>query len=126
VTRNTVGEGISEEKLVKEINRSKIVLALSKNEPFGLIPIEAMACGIPVIAVSEGGLSESVLDGTTGYLINRDKLELKQKIKLLLGDESLRIKFGKNSREHVLAKFTWDKSVNRFLKIIKDAGYNLK
>jgi glycosyltransferase involved in cell wall biosynthesis len=102
------------------------VLALSKNEPFGLIPIEAMACGIPVIAVSEGGLSESVLDGTTGYLINRDKLELKQKIKLLLGDESLRIKFGKNSREHVLAKFTWDKSVNRFLKIIKDAGYNLK
>jgi glycosyltransferase involved in cell wall biosynthesis len=67
-----------------------------------------------------------VLDGATGYLINRDKLELKQKLELLLGNESLRVRFGKNSREHVLAKFTWDKSVNRFLKIIKDAGYKLK
>jgi glycosyltransferase involved in cell wall biosynthesis len=119
ISRDSVGQGITEEDLVKELNKSKIVLALSKNEPFGLIPIEAMACGVPVIAVSEGGLKESVIDGVTGYLIKRDKSELKEKIDLLLKNDSLRNKLGKNSRERVLSKFTWDESVERFLAIIK-------
>jgi glycosyltransferase involved in cell wall biosynthesis len=119
IVRDENGEGIQEEDLVREINKSKIVLALSRNEPFGLIPIEAMSCGVPVIAVSEGGLKESVIDGVTGYLIKRDKSELKERIELLLKNESLRNKLGKNSRDKVLSKFTWEESVERFLELIR-------
>jgi len=121
VTRDKAGNGVSETDLVLEINRARIVLTLSKSEPFGLIPLEGMSCAVAVIAVSEGGFKESVIDGVTGFLIKRDKLELKQKIDLLLANDSLRKKMGKNARQKVLAKFTWEESVERFLQIIKDS-----
>lgn len=123
VIRNEYGESIGEDDLVKKINQSKIVLALSQNEPFGLIPVEAMSCGVAVIAVSEGGLRESVVDGVTGFLVKREKLELKEKIELLLKNDSLRNKLGKNSRERILAKFTWEDSVGNFLNLVSN---NLK
>jgi len=125
ISRNERGEGITEEALTNEINKAKIVLSLSKDEPFGLAPVEAMSCGVPVIAVSEGGLRESVTDGVTGYLIDRNVAELKRKIELLLGDEGLRKKLGKNARVNVLTKFSWEESVERFKKIIKEAGYKI-
>ena len=126
ISRDSVGQRITEEDLVKELNKSKIVLALSKNEPFGLIPIEAMSCRVSVIAVSEGGLKESVVDGVTGYLIKRNKVDLKDRVELLLKNDSLRNKLGKNARERVLAKFSWEESVDRFLEVIKEVGYNIK
>lgn len=118
ITRTRSGKGISQDNLIKEYNKAKIVLSLSKNEPFGLIPIEAMSCGVAVIAVSEGGLKESIVNGQTGYAINRDPLELRRKIDLLLRDENLRNKMGQNGRVHVENNFTWKKSVNNFLKIV--------
>lgn len=125
IVRNEHGKGITEKELINEFNKSKIALALSRNEPFGLLPLEAMACGVPVIAVSEGGLKESVLDDRTGYLISRDKVELKEKIDNLLNNDELRNKMGKTGRTHMLSKFTWKISVNHFLDIIENKGYSL-
>lgn len=71
-------------ELCKLYCQSKIVLALMHNESFGLIPIEAMACGVPVIAVNEGGYKETVEDGVTGYLLHRDPKLFAQKIEYLL------------------------------------------
>lgn len=119
VIRNEMGEGISEEKLIRVINRSKIILALSKNEPFGLIPIESMACEVPVIAVNEGGFKESVANGKTGFLIDRKQEKLKDKIDLLLSNDKLRIEMGMAGRKLVLDKFSWEKSAIRFLDIVK-------
>lgn len=118
VLRNRDGLGINEEMLIKKMNSSKVVLALSRNEPFGLIPIEAMSCEDPVIALNEGGLRESVVDGKTGYLVNLDKNELKNKISLLLNNEKLRNRLGKQGRQRVLSKFTWEISASNFLKIV--------
>ncbi len=119
VVRNEKGEGIAEENLTEEINKSKIVLALSRSEPFGLIPIESMACEVPVVAVNEGGFRESVIEGKTGFLIERKQEELKDKIDFLLSDDKLRVEMGKNGRKLVLDKFTWGKSANSFLNIAK-------
>lgn len=118
IERARNGKGISQSNLIKEINMAKIVLALSKNEPFGLINIEAMSCGIPVIAINEGGFRESILNDKTGYLIERSETELKKKIDLVLENESLRKTLGKFGRLHVVNNFTWEKSVGNFLKII--------
>lgn len=119
VERNSEGRGINDESLIKDYNKSKIVLSLSRNEPFGLIPIEAMSCEVPVIAINEGGLRESVINAKTGFLINRKPKDLKDKIDLLLNDSSLRDRLGKAGRDRVLANFTWETSVNNFLNLLK-------
>ena len=67
-----------------------------------------------------------MVDGVTGYLVKRKELELKEKIDFLLNNNDLRKKLGKNARERILTKFTWEESVGRFLKIITDAGYVIK
>jgi len=120
VVRDIDGNGISEENLIKEYNKSKIVLTLSKNEPFGLSIIEAMACGVPVIALNEGGFKESVVDNKTGFLIKRNPYDLKAKIDLLLEDDNLRDRLGKAGRNRVLTNFTWKISVSNFLKFIRN------
>ena len=117
ITRGINGAEVSGDNLITEINKSKVILALSRSEPFGLIPIEAMACEIPVIAVNEGGFKESVINGKTGFLIKRNPRELKEKIDLLLSNNKLRMEMGKNGRKLVLDKFTWSKSVDNFLSI---------
>lgn len=110
---------ISDKELVEIYNNSKVLVALNRNEPFGLIPLEAMACGTPVIAVEEGGYRESIVNNKTGFLIPRDANMLFVAVNRIVNDEKLRIQMGKNAREHILQNWTWDKSVKRFLKIIK-------
>jgi glycosyltransferase involved in cell wall biosynthesis len=111
-------KGLSEESLIKEYNKSKIVVCLSKNEPFGLIPLEAMSCGMPVIAVNEGGYRETVINGKTGFLINRDKEELADKIRLLLEKPKLAKEFGENGRREILKKWTWERKGKELEKIL--------
>lgn len=110
---------ISDEKLAKEYNRSKIVLALSRNEPFGLTPLEAMASGVPVIAVNEGGFTESVTDGKTGLLIKADARSLYNAITNLLNDPNLRKNMGNKGRENVALNWTWEKSTEKLEEYLK-------
>jgi len=55
-------------------------VAVSVDEDFGLTPVEAMASGKAVIAVNEGGYKETVVDGTTGWLVPPDSAPLAQAI----------------------------------------------
>ncbi|TLN00023.1 glycosyltransferase family 4 protein, partial [bacterium] len=61
---------VSDEVLLQLYNRAQVVACASILEPFGLVPLEAMACAAPVVAVAEGGLRESVQPGLTGYLVD--------------------------------------------------------
>lgn len=113
------GQSITDKELVIAYNKSKVLVALNRNEPFGLIPLEAMACGTPVIAAGEGGYNESIIDNKTGFLISRNPKELYDKINKIINNKKLRQEMGKNARENIMKNWTWDKSVERFLKIIK-------
>lgn len=108
----------NDEEFSKLYARSKIVLALSYNEPFGLIPLEAMACGVPVIAMSEGGYKETVVNNKTGYLVSRDAQSLSEKISFLLSHEKERSEMGKNARSHILKHWTWEKRVGELGKLL--------
>jgi glycosyltransferase involved in cell wall biosynthesis len=64
---------ISNEELVNLYSNALYVLFTFYHEPFGYIPIESMACGTPVLTYNKQGPSESVINGSTGWLVNSDK-----------------------------------------------------
>ncbi len=78
-------------------------------EPFGITPLEAMACGTPVIGANVGGIKYSVVDGKTGLLVEPKKpAELAGKIDFLYQDK-LRLKYMQlNALAHVNKHFTWE------------------
>lgn len=121
IFREGNASNINDSELAEIYNKSKVLVALNHNEPFGLIPLEAMACGTPVIAVREGGYKESIVDKKTGFLISRDSRELYIKITRIIKDDKLRMRMSRNARENILQNWTWDRTVKSFLRIIKHA-----
>lgn len=112
-------EWIQEEKLLNKLyNNSKIVVCTAHKEPFGLTPLEAMACGIPVIAVDEGGYKETVVNNKTGFLVRRNSLELKEKISFLLKNPGKLKEFGINGRRIIRKNWTWEKRVSQLENIL--------
>lgn len=89
-----------------------------RREAFGLVNVEAMASGLPVVACRVGGIVEIVEDGVTGYLVDpnrRPAAELAERISQLLDNEALRRQMGALGRERVLGRFTWEHTAGRWL-----------
>src|SRR5581483_9311683 len=63
---------VSDEEIVDLLNRAMMMAYAPRLEPFGLAPLEANACGLPVIGVAEGGVRETVVDGVTGLHVEHD------------------------------------------------------
>ncbi len=80
-------------------------------EPFGLTPLEAMACGRPVIGSNVGGIAFTVSEGETGYLVPPKSPEiLADRIVELLDNNDLRNRMGSNARQRVVKLFTWERA----------------
>lgn len=78
-------------------------------EPFGIVALEAMAAGKPVIATNVGGLKTIVRDNETGFLIPpMDPDILAQKLEILLDNPLLRKDMGKRAQQLVSERYTWD------------------
>ncbi|MET8796510.1 glycosyltransferase [Nocardia sp. NPDC004568] len=79
-------------------------------EPFGITPLEAMACGVPVVAAAVGGLTDTVVDGVTGRLVTpREPGELADAIGGLLDAPRTRADFGRAGRDRVRARYSWER-----------------
>ncbi|MGW0288353.1 glycosyltransferase [Streptomyces tuirus] len=90
------------------IGSADLVLCTPVYEPFGIVPLEAMACGVPVVATDVGGHRDSVADGVTGRLIPpQDPGAVAAVVRELLGHDALRRRQGAAGRERVLAHYTW-------------------
>ena len=104
---------LNTQQLAVEYSKARLCVYAPVLEPFGVVPLEAMACGIPVVGVAEGGVKETVVDGLNGRLVARDPRAFADAVASLLDDGGLREQYGRQAREHVLANWTWDAAVNR-------------
>ncbi len=87
-------------------------------EPFGITPVEAMACGTPVIGSNVGGIKFTVVDGKTGYLVEpKDPAMLADRLEKLLSNPDLLEQFGKQGIRRVNRHFTWKKVVHTIAEI---------
>lgn len=112
-------EWVSNDIVMRDLYRNaKIVLSFGVREPFGLVPLEAMSCGVPVVAINEAGYKETIIDNETGYLLPRNANIIAEKIKELLTDRKLIAQMGNNASKHVLKNWTWKKSSDNMYKIL--------
>ncbi|MCV2874730.1 glycosyltransferase family 4 protein [Rhodobacteraceae bacterium XHP0102] len=95
-----------------------LFVAPQRYEGFGLTPLEAMACGVPVVATRAGAFEELILDGKTGHLVGiDDKAGLKSKIDHLLQDAPLRAKMGAAARAHMVDHFSLDHEAEAIINV---------
>jgi glycosyltransferase involved in cell wall biosynthesis len=119
--------GLRLEELVCQYNKAAVFVYAPYNEPFGLAPLEAMACGSPVLGVAEGGVMETVVDGVNGRLLSRDPNLFAITIQSLLDDSKLSQQLAENGREYVVNNWSWDKAVaNMEFFLMETAAVNLE
>ena len=85
-----------------------VVVTTPWYEPFGLTPLEAMACGRPVIGSAVGGLTFTITEGETGFLVPpRNPESLAERLQFLLTQPEMSARMGKAARKRVESEFTW-------------------
>jgi len=129
-----IHEMLSRELMVQLYSRAAVFCCPSVYEPFGIINLEAMACGTPVVASKVGGIPEAVADGETGLLVpvelqggasfepidpDRFSRDLATGINRLLRDDALRERMGAAGRERVEALFSWGAIAERTVKLYR-------
>jgi D-inositol-3-phosphate glycosyltransferase len=96
---------------------AEVVVMPSLYESFGMVALEAMACGTPVIASEVGGLGYLVQNDVTGYTVpDSDPTALCDKLSSLLGDANLRESMGRRAAEYAL-DYAWEKIAARIVEV---------
>lgn len=119
INRNVVLEGaVSHDILADYYYSSDITVIPSNYEGYGLVAVESLACGRPVIMTDTGCAGDMVIDGLTGYVVpvNRPKI-LSKKIIQLLQDTDLRMKMGENGRNLVIKTQLEKDDLNRMIEM---------
>lgn len=108
---------ISNELKTRLLSSASLLIYTPTNEHFGIVPLEAMLAGVPVLATNTGGPLETIYDGRTGWLRNPDKVEewtkVMQKPLIPSSTDKLRA-MGRSGREQVLAQFSRTKMAASF------------
>jgi glycosyltransferase involved in cell wall biosynthesis len=114
---------VSRPEAIVLYSSASVFVCPSIYEPFGIINLEAMACGTPVVASAVGGIKEVVVDGETGFLIPLEQMkespfeatdpaafasDLASKINLLMADPALASQMGSAGRKRAEELFGWD------------------
>jgi len=113
------------EQLKYYYNASDVFVSTPWYEPFGITPLEAMACGIPVIGANVGGIKFSVRHGKTGFLVPPNEPEiLGERIVEIFSNEEEAKRISNNAIKHVNTLFTWEIVARKLAIFYKHAYIN--
>ncbi|HEX2857405.1 MAG TPA: glycosyltransferase [Propionibacteriaceae bacterium] len=106
--------GVAREDVPALMSSADIVVAVPWYEPFGIVPVEAMSCGRPVVGSAVGGLLDTVVPGVTGELVPPRRPDLLAPVLAdLLADPGRREAYGRAGRERALANYPWSEVAAR-------------
>ncbi|MCF0095992.1 glycosyltransferase [Micromonospora sp. MH99] len=109
---------VPREEMGRWYRSADLLVAAPWYEPFGLTPLEAMACGVPVVGTAVGGIRDTVVDGTTGDLVPaRDPNALAAAIQRLLDDRIRRFRYATAARERVRSRYSWAVTAERLAEV---------
>ena len=110
----------SQEMLAYYYSAAEMVVIPSRYESFGMVALEAMACGTPVIASRVGGLLYTVQDGVSGFLVpDRDPEALADKMELILSDPELRDRLGQQALE-ATRRYSWGRIADEIMRLYEE------
>ncbi|MBW3626435.1 MAG: glycosyltransferase [Actinobacteria bacterium] len=108
---------VSREHVPALLRSADVVACCPWYEPFGLVAVEAMACGVPVVASAVGGLGENVVDGVTGLLVPpRQPRRIAEALAAVLGDDERRRAMGTAGRRRA-ERFGWERVAEQTLEV---------
>ena len=108
----------NERKINFFLNSDIFVFTPRMPEGHPWVIIEAMAAGLPIISTDQGAITESVIDGVNGFIVEtHNPQQIAEKIKFLLENPDIRIQMGRESRRLYLEKFTEDKMVENLTRV---------
>jgi starch synthase len=124
---------VTKAEAIELYSNCRVFCCPSVYEPFGIINLEAMACGAPVVASATGGILEVVVDGVTGYLVpfepdsvtgfpvdaDRFARDLAARITELMGDAELCASMGDAGRKRVEQIFAWESVAAQTVKLYR-------
>jgi len=116
----TLAFRVSERELLQAYRGARLVLCAARREPFGLVALEAMACGRPVLAVRDGGFPETVVEGETGFLEDPDEARFAARIGALLQHRASTEAVAARAVAAVRLRWSWDRSVERLERLLAD------
>jgi glycosyltransferase involved in cell wall biosynthesis len=111
--RFEVKEMVSDEELVALLSNAICMLYTSRLEPFGLAPLEANACQTPVVAVAQGGVRETIIDGKNGFLCVPRAAALAERIELLIDNPERQAEMGRVALQNVQQNWTLEAATDR-------------
>lgn len=92
----------------------------SHYESFGMVALEAMACGTPVVASQVGGLAFLIQDGVTGFVVpGGDYLSLSERLTQLLSQPELRARLGQQAADYA-KDYAWENITNRMIDLYNE------
>jgi glycosyltransferase involved in cell wall biosynthesis len=97
---------VDDEVLIDLLNRARMLVYAPRLEPFGLVTLEANACGLPVVAVAEGGVRETVINGINGLLVEPEPQAMADAIHRLLNNPDHAAQLGEQGCELVAERWT--------------------
>lgn len=128
-----IEEMVDRAEVIQVLGHATVFVCPSIYEPFGLVNLEAMACGAAVVASAVGGIPEIVVDGETGYLVpcdvrvgdtdsaaaRRFSSDLARRINTLLADLDRAAAFGRAGRRRVVEHFSWTSVAARTVELYR-------
>jgi glycosyltransferase involved in cell wall biosynthesis len=104
---------VSDDELRDTLSRALALVYAPRLEPFGLAPLEANACGLPALAVAEGGVRETVEDGVNGILVEPEPPAMARAIERLRDDPALAQRLGANAYQIVRERWSLPAAIDR-------------